>query len=112
MVEGLKPPVRWLTSYWDEEDILFHFEADEDGVVLRQIELQGPTRTPIGAASLAELPDARTAGSAAVSEYEQTFGALADQPITEWDAGFPHEEISAAQFEEVWVAARRDLRLG
>jgi hypothetical protein len=108
VVEGLKPPVRWLSSYWDEEDILFYFEADEDGVVLRQVELQGPTRTPIGAASLAELPDARSYGSDAVVEYETTFGALAEHPISEWDPGFPHEDISADEFEAVWMQARRE----
>lgn len=52
-----KPPVRWLKSYWDEEDILYFFEIDEDTWTLRQIELQGPTQTPMAAAALAEWPD-------------------------------------------------------
>lgn len=40
----LKPSVRWLKAHWDEEDVLFFFEADEDGWVLRQVELRGPDR--------------------------------------------------------------------
>jgi hypothetical protein len=52
-MDRLKPPVRWLNSHWDE-DVLFFFEADEDGWVLRQVELCGPDRTPTVAASLAE----------------------------------------------------------
>jgi hypothetical protein len=34
MVKDLKPPVRWLKSYWGDEDILFYFEFDEDGFAL------------------------------------------------------------------------------
>jgi len=34
--------VRWLKSYWEDEDILFYFEFDEDRWVLRQVELKGP----------------------------------------------------------------------
>ena len=109
MVEGLKPPARWLSSYWDEEDILFYFEADEDGVVLRQVELKGPSRTPIAAGSLAELPDARIVGSAPVVEYEQRWGGITDQPIPEWDEDLPHEDITADEFEAVWQQARQGM---
>jgi hypothetical protein len=109
MVEGLKPPVRWLSSYWDEEDILFYLEADEDGVVLRQVELKGPSRTPIAAGSLAELPDARIVGSAPIVEYEQRWGGITDQPIPEWDEDFPHAEITADEFEAVWQRAREAM---
>jgi hypothetical protein len=85
-MDRLKPPVRWLKSYWDDEDVLFFFEADEDGWVLRQVELCGPDRTPTVAASLAEWPDADRGGIDAVRAYEAKYGALADQPISEWDA--------------------------
>jgi hypothetical protein len=30
-MDGLKCPVRWLKAHWDEEDVLFFFEIDEDG---------------------------------------------------------------------------------
>lgn len=109
MVEGLKPPARWLSSYWDEDDILFYFEADEDGVVLRQVESKGPSRTPIAAGSLAELPDARIVGSAPVAEYYQRWGGIADQPIPVWGEDFPHEDITADEFEAVWQRARRAM---
>ena len=94
MVEGLKPRVRWLKSYWEDEDILFYFEFDEDRWVLRQVELKGPMRTPISAAALSEMPDARTEGLDAVREYEERYGGLADQPMPE-ELDFPHEDISA-----------------
>lgn len=61
-MDALKPAVRWLKSYWDEEDVLYFFEADEDGWVLRQVELRGPDRTPAVAAYLAEWPDANRDG--------------------------------------------------
>ena len=38
-MDVLKPPVRWTRAYWDEEDIRFFFETDEDGWVLRPVEL-------------------------------------------------------------------------
>lgn len=105
----LKPATRWLKSSWHEEDVLFFFEADEDGWVLRQIELKGPDRTPTVAAALAELPDADRDGLAAVQAYEAKYGALADQPITEWDEGFPHVEVERTEFETVWQHARAHL---
>lgn len=37
----LKPATRWLKSSREDEGVLFFFEADEDGWVLRQIELEG-----------------------------------------------------------------------
>ncbi len=106
---ALKPPVRWLKSYWDEEDVMVFFEADEDGWVLRQVELRGTDRTPAVAASLAEWPDANRDGIAAVHAHEARYGALADQPISAWDTGFPHNDIDRLEFEEVWQRARAHL---
>lgn len=62
-MDGLKPAVRWIESYWDEKDVLFFFEFDEDGWVLRQVELRGSDRKPMVAAALAEWPDADREGS-------------------------------------------------
>jgi hypothetical protein len=109
-MDGLKPAVRWLRSYWDEEDVLFFFEADVDGWVLRQVELRGSDRTPAVAAALAEWPDANRDGIQAVQAYEAKYGALADQPISDWDRGFPHVEIDRPEFEEVWNRARAHLQ--
>jgi hypothetical protein len=108
-MEVSKPPVRWLRSYWDEEDITHYFEADEDGWVLRQVNLSGPEHTPTVAASLAEWPNADRDGLAAVQAYEARYGALADQPMAEWDEGFPHVEIAQPEFEAVWQHARAHL---
>lgn len=109
-MNALKPAVRWLKYYWDEEDVLFFFEADEDGWVLRQVELRGPDRTPAVAASLAEWPDVDRDGLTAVQAYEAKYGGLADQPIGEWDAGSPNdEEIDRAEFEAEWHRARAHL---
>ena len=109
MVEGLKPPVRWLTSYFEDDDILYYFELDEDGWVLRQVELEGPTRTPITAAALSEWPDPTTDGLDAQRAYSARYGNTADQPLPSWDPDFPHEEISAEDFEGVWRSARGSL---
>jgi hypothetical protein len=98
-----------LKSYWQEEDVWFYFEADDDGWVLRQIELTGPEQTVRTAASLAEWPDADTAGIEAVRRYESKYGGLADQPIPKWDGDFPHQEIEQEEFEVLWRRAR--LRL-
>lgn len=105
----LKRPVRWLRSYWDEEDVTFFFEIDEDGWVLRQVELRGPSETPAVAAALAEWPNADRDGLAAVQAYESKYGGLADQPITQWDEGVPHVEIEHTEFEAVWQRARAHL---
>lgn len=104
-----KPAVRWLASYWEDEDVSFFFEIDEDGWVLRQVELRGPERTPTVAAALVEWPDADRDGIDAVRTYQATYGALADQPISEWDVGFPHVEIDRHEFDEVWDRARAQL---
>ncbi|MEU3051467.1 hypothetical protein ABZ705_34150 [Streptomyces sp. NPDC006984] len=35
----------WMRCYWDEEDTWFYFEVDAEGLVIRQIELEGPDLT-------------------------------------------------------------------
>lgn len=87
----------------------FYFEADENGVVLRQAELEGPKRKPIAAADYSDFPDARTDGADAVEEYTNRYGGLAIGAISSWEPDFPHEEISAEEFEDVWRKARTEL---
>jgi hypothetical protein len=106
-VDVLKPPVRWTCAYWDEEDITFFFETDDDGWVLRQVELHGTDKTPTVAAALAEWPNADREGLAAVQAYEAKYGVLADQPI-KWDEG-PYIDVERAEFETVWQHARTQL---
>jgi hypothetical protein len=109
LVEGLKPPVRWLTSYFEDDDVLFYFEFDEDGWVLRQVELEGPNRTPTTAAALSEWPDPAADGLDAQGAYMARYGVVGDQPLGSWEPDFPLEEISADEFEEVWRTARASL---
>ncbi|MEV6993169.1 hypothetical protein AB0N87_28885 [Streptomyces sp. NPDC093228] len=94
---------RWFRSYWAEEDTWFYFEADADGWVTRQVELQGPLESPVAAASSTEWEAARQAGT--LADYEAMFGATAEVPVHEWD---PHEpqELTAGEFETVWLRAR------
>lgn len=108
-MDVVKPPMRWLRSYWDEEDVTYFFEADEDGWVLRQVELRGPDMMPAVAAAFAECPRADRDGLAAVQAYEAKYGMTAESPITQWDEGFPHVEIERTEFEAVWQRARAHL---
>ncbi|MBC2901896.1 hypothetical protein [Streptomyces cupreus] len=94
---------RWFRSYWLEEDIWFYFEADSGGLITRQVELQGPLEKPIAAAALAEWDAAQRAG--AVGQYETVFGRTAENPVGEWEEHDP-QELTAAEFESVWTAAR------
>ncbi|MFF5313597.1 hypothetical protein [Streptomyces massasporeus] len=89
---------RWFRSYWAEEDTWYYFEADADGWVTRQVELQGPLQKPIAAASLAEEKAAEQAGT--LEGYEATFGATAEVPVHEWDAHEP-QNLTTGEFETV-----------
>ena len=98
---------RWIRSYWDEEDVTFYWEVADDGWITRHVELAGPHRTPRAAASLAEWMRELDAGR--IQQYQAKYGFLADQPVTDWDPGFPREGITQEQYENVWSAARRFL---
>jgi hypothetical protein len=111
-MRGVKPGIAWIRSHWSEGDIIFVLEIDEDGWVVRQVELKGADRVPIAAAALAEWPDAHTEGIEAIRRYEAKYGRVADQPISEWEAGFPREDIDASEFERVWLEARKALGKG
>ncbi|PKV82716.1 hypothetical protein [Streptomyces sp. TLI_146] len=94
---------RWFRSHWAEEDTWFYVEADADGCVTRQIELQGPLEKPIAAASLTEWEAAQQAGT--LADYEATFGGTAEVPVHEWDPHDP-QELTVREFEDVWLTAR------
>ncbi|MFD3776382.1 hypothetical protein [Streptomyces sp. NPDC058612] len=98
-----------MRCYWDEEDVCFYFEVDDEGWVTRQIELEGPALTPIAAASLAEWQRARDAGR--LDEYDNRFGITAELPVSEWEGHDP-EELTLDEFEEVWDSARRQIAVG
>jgi hypothetical protein len=106
---SLKPPVRWLKAYWDEQDVWYYFEVDEDGWASRQVELRGPARIPTTAASLAEWPDATIDGIDAVRSYESKYGGTAEAPIGDFDDTFAPTEIDRSEFDELWTRARSHL---
>jgi hypothetical protein len=37
----------WMRRFWDEEDIWFYFELDDEGHVTRRSRFQGPAGTPV-----------------------------------------------------------------
>ncbi|MGW1070700.1 hypothetical protein ACWD4F_40150 [Streptomyces aureus] len=94
---------RFFRSYWAEEDTWFYCEADAEGWVIRQAELQGPLEKPVTAACLVEWEAAQQAGT--LADYEAVFGAPAEVPVQEWEAHEP-QDLTAAQFETVWRTAR------
>jgi hypothetical protein len=104
-----KPPVRWIEPYFAEDDLWQYFEIDEEGWVLRQVDLVGEYRTPTTAASRAELPRAHIDGLEAVQRYESEFGVLSDAPIPSGDLVPPIRDIGAELFEEIWIRARTRL---
>ncbi|WP_407555715.1 hypothetical protein QOM21_18075 [Streptomyces sp. Pv4-95] len=95
-----------MRCYWDEEDVWFYFEIDSEGWVTRQLELEGPGRTPIAAASLAEWQRASDAGR--LDECDSRFGITAELPVSEWEGHDP-EQLTLEKFEEVWDTARRQI---
>jgi hypothetical protein len=110
-------PVRWERAVWQEGDvkgrpIVFLFEFDDDGVVLRQIELVGPSERPIVAASLVEWWEAQGGMAGPVTgdtlAYEARYGGTAEGSRDSW-ANYPGEEISRPQFEAAWRSARAYL---
>lgn len=96
-----------MRCYWDEEDTWFYFEVDAEGWVTRQVELQGSELAPIAAASLDESRHAQQAG--ALAAYERKFGVTAQLPVPQWEGHEP-EYLTLHGFEEVWDAARREIR--
>lgn len=90
----MSDPVYWISCHWPEGDVLFLFELDAGGWVLRQVELKGPERTPIAAAQ---------AGA-----EEQGFGFTAEVPEPQW-VGHEPVVLTAGEFEAAWVAARAAL---
>lgn len=108
IVDDLKPAVRWMRSYWPEADTTYFFEMDEDGWVLRQVELRGPDKTPVAASALAEHPTFERDGLEAVQAYEAKYGGLAEKPI---EPPYDEEliEIERAELERVWQLARAHL---
>lgn len=111
-------PVRWDRAVREEGDvegapIIFLFEVNAEGLVLRQVELAGPDHEPIAASSAEEWWEAQgwvqQAATPALIEYERTFGRLAEGSVHDWGPDYPGEPIPSSEFERAWSGARRHL---
>ncbi|MEX3104451.1 MULTISPECIES: hypothetical protein [unclassified Streptomyces] len=97
-------------AYDGENDAWSYFELDGEEWALRQVDLQGPPRRPVTAASLAEVIEIRDRGDlAAMAAYERQYGALAESALRGWREADGAAEITRQEFESTWAAAREAL---
>ncbi|HEX8864902.1 MAG TPA: hypothetical protein VF821_04540 [Lentzea sp.] len=102
--------IGWFRQYWADDDLWLHYEVDDEGWVCRQVELSGVDLRPLVAASLDEVTQARdTGGVNAVIAYEERFGVLSEAREDDWHGLDDIEEITAAEFEQIWTSARKTL---
>ncbi|MDH6628486.1 hypothetical protein M2271_006319 [Streptomyces sp. LBL] len=100
----------WIRAYDGESDVWSYFELDDEEWALRHVELQGPQRQPVTAASLAEVIEIRDRGDlAAVASYEGQYGVLAEGTLHGWQEADGGAEITRQEFESTWAAARETL---
>ncbi|WP_413758552.1 hypothetical protein [Streptomyces sp. MMBL 11-3] len=100
----------WFRTYYEDEDLWLYFEADDQGGAARQVEVRGQDARPVTAASLEEVLHLRDhADLAAMSRYERQYGVLAEGLLDSWQDQPQAVEISAEEFERLWVEARRAL---
>ncbi|UUU44074.1 hypothetical protein [Streptomyces sp. NBC_00162] len=102
--------VMWIRTYDEALDLWQYFEGDEEGWVLRQVDVRGDDGTPVTAASLEEvLRYQERADTATLGRYEQRYGLVAEGRLMGWDEALRSGAISAEEFEKVWLDARRTL---
>ena len=100
----------WIRAYDGESDVWSYFELDGEEWALRQVDLQGPQRQPVTAASLAEVIEIRDRGDlAAMTAYERQYGVLAEGALRGWQEADRAAEITRQEFESTWAAAREAL---
>ncbi|QMU75719.1 hypothetical protein GXW83_08175 [Streptacidiphilus sp. PB12-B1b] len=101
---------RWIRTYDGESATWSYFELDDEQWASRQVDLQGPKRTPVTAAALGEVLQCRDHGdAAAMAAYERQYGVLAEGDLTGWEDADGSAEVPEDVFERIWAAAR--LRL-
>ncbi|MFC5724376.1 hypothetical protein ACFP1Z_29905 [Streptomyces gamaensis] len=100
----------WIRAYDSESDVWSYFELDDEEWALRQVDLHGPQRSPVTAASLVEVIDLRDHGDLqAMAAYERQYGVLAEGSLTGWQDADGAAEVTAGEFESTWVIARETL---
>ncbi|NNJ03099.1 hypothetical protein HHX38_02925 [Streptomyces sp. PKU-MA01144] len=100
----------WIRAYDGESDVWSYFELDGEEWALRQVDLQGPQRRPVTAASLAEVVEIRDCGDlAAMAAYERQYGVLAEGALRGWQEADGAAEMTRQEFESTWAAARETL---
>lgn len=106
-------PDHWVHSEWSEEGIDFFYEFNAAGVALRAIELQGPEKRPIAAASLVEWRECQRGmmqpQTPASLRYALRYGGVPEGTEGDW-GDYPHDLIEVAEFERLWETAREHLR--
>jgi hypothetical protein len=111
-------PATWESATWDEGDVAgvprtYLFEFNAAGDVLRQIELAGPQRVPVAAASLAEFWETQEhvaqPETPAQARYRHRYGLVAEGRRAAWDANYAPVPITRGEFEAEWEAARASL---
>ncbi|MGW6855975.1 hypothetical protein [Streptomyces xanthophaeus] len=97
----------WFRTYYEDEDLWLYFEADDEGWAARHIEVRGKDSRPVTAASSEEVLYVRDhADGAAMGCYERQYGVLAEGVLDGWQDQPQAAELSAEEFERLWVEAR------
>ncbi|MCB5177955.1 hypothetical protein [Streptomyces antimicrobicus] len=100
----------WIRVYDEDRDLWQYFEGDEAGQVTRQVELRGDDGTPVTAASLEEVLRFQECSDVdTMSRYQRRYGTIAEGRITDRNGAGRAGEISAEEFERIWLDARRTL---
>ncbi|WP_411083844.1 hypothetical protein [Streptomyces sp. cmx-18-6] len=100
----------WIRAHDGESDVWSYFALDGEEWALRQVDLQGPQRRPVTAASPAEVIEIRDCGDLAVmAAYERQYGVLAEGALRGWQESDGAAEMTRQEFESTWAAARETI---
>jgi hypothetical protein len=102
----------WIQARSPEnEEFWTYLEIDDEGWATRHVDLQGADRSPVVAASLAEVLALRdtAADPVAMGAYEQRYGVLAEGRLDGWEDFEGTTAIPVETFELIWAAARQHM---